>query len=78
VVVNVFNLNTQEAEGGRFNEFAGSLLYRMSSRTARATQRTPVLKAQNKQTNKTKQNYSKIPSHSYQDSNKETNNKRCW
>jgi hypothetical protein len=40
--------------GRRISEFEGSLVYRVSSRTARATQRNPVSKKQktNKQTNK--------------------------
>jgi uncharacterized protein (DUF2252 family) len=42
--------------GGRgrwISEFEASLVYRVSSRTARAAQRNPVLKKQtNKQTNK--------------------------
>jgi hypothetical protein len=41
--------------GGRARkipEFKASLVYRLSSRTARATQRNPVLKQTNKQTNK--------------------------
>jgi hypothetical protein len=37
--------------GRQISEFEASLVYRVSSRTARATQRNPVLK---KQTNKTK------------------------
>ena len=37
--------------GRRISEFEASLVYRVSSRTARATQRNPVLK---KQTNKQK------------------------
>jgi hypothetical protein len=36
--------------GRQFSEFEASLVYRVSSRTARATQRNPVSK--NKQTNK--------------------------
>ena len=39
-----------EAEAGRFLEFEASLVYIVSSRTATATERNPVLK--NKQTNK--------------------------
>jgi hypothetical protein len=50
--------------GGRgrwISEFEASLVYRVSSRTARATQRNPVSKnqkktKQNKQTNKKKNN----------------------
>ena len=38
--------------GRQISEFEASLVYRVSSRTARATQRNPVLKKQNK----TKQN----------------------
>jgi hypothetical protein len=36
------------------SEFEASLVYKVSSRTARATQRNPVSKNQNKQTNKQK------------------------
>jgi hypothetical protein len=39
--------------GRRISEFEGSLVYRVSSRTARATQRKPVLK-KNKGKTKTK------------------------
>jgi hypothetical protein len=39
--------------GRRISEFEASLVYRVSSRTARATQRNPVSK--NKKQNKTKQ-----------------------
>jgi hypothetical protein len=38
--------------GRRISGFEASLVYRVSSRTARATQRNPVSKNQNKQTNK--------------------------
>jgi hypothetical protein len=41
-------------KGRRISEFEASLVYRVSSRTARATQRNPVSKQTNKQTNKTK------------------------
>jgi hypothetical protein len=54
VVAHAFNPRTWEAEAGGF-EFEVSLVYRVSSRTARATQRNPVSKNQNqpnKQTNK--------------------------
>jgi hypothetical protein len=41
----------------QISEFSGSLVYRVSSRTARAIQRNPVSKKQNKtKQNKTKQN----------------------
>jgi hypothetical protein len=45
--------------GGRgrwISEFEASLVYKVSSRTAMATQRNPVLKKQNKQTNKKTKN----------------------
>jgi hypothetical protein len=45
--------------GGRdrwFSEFEASLLYRVSSRTARAVQKNPVSKNKQKTKNKTKQN----------------------
>jgi hypothetical protein len=48
VVAHAFNPSTWVAEAGRF-ELEASLVYKVSSRTARATQRNPVLK---KQTNK--------------------------
>jgi hypothetical protein len=38
--------------GKRISEFEASLVYRVSSRTARAIQRNPVSKIKNKQTNK--------------------------
>jgi hypothetical protein len=38
--------------GRQISEFVASLVYKVSSRTARAIQRNPVLKNQNKQTNK--------------------------
>jgi hypothetical protein len=40
--------------GKQISEFEASLIYRVSSRTAKATQRNPVLKNKTKQ-NKTKQ-----------------------
>jgi hypothetical protein len=43
-----FNSSTQEAEAGRFSEFEYSLVYRVSSRTARAIQRNPASKNQKK------------------------------
>jgi hypothetical protein len=51
------NPSTWEAEAGGFlsSEFEASLVYRVSSRTARAIQRNPVSKNKNKkqkQTNK--------------------------
>jgi hypothetical protein len=44
--------------GRQISEFEASLVYRVSSRTARATQRNPVSKNKTKQ-NKTKQNKTK-------------------
>jgi hypothetical protein len=50
VVVHTFNPSTQEAEAGRqISEFEASLVYRVSSRTARAIQRNPVSKTQQQQ-----------------------------
>jgi hypothetical protein len=46
--------------GRQISEFEASLVYRVSSRTARAIQRNPVSKKQNKTKNK-KQNKTKIP-----------------
>jgi hypothetical protein len=49
--------------GRRISEFEASLIYRVSSRTARATQRNPVSKKKTNQTKtnkqKTKQNMEK-------------------
>jgi hypothetical protein len=41
VVAHNFNPSTWEAEAGEFFEFEASLVYRVSSRTSRATQRNP-------------------------------------
>jgi hypothetical protein len=43
-VVQTFDSNTWETEAGRSLEFEPSLVYRVSSMTARATQRNPVSK----------------------------------
>jgi hypothetical protein len=51
-VAHAFNPSTWEAEAGGFLTFKASLVYRVSSRTARATQRNLVSEKQNK----TKQN----------------------
>jgi hypothetical protein len=59
VVARAFNPNTSEAEAGGFLSSRPALVYRVSSRTARATQRNPVSK---KQTNKQKK-----PSHQNKD-----------
>jgi hypothetical protein len=45
--------------GRRISEFEASLVYKVSSRTARAIQRNPVSKKQNNK-NKTKQNKKKM------------------
>jgi hypothetical protein len=45
-----YPLSHLTSPGRRISEFEASLVYRVSSRTARATQRNPVSK--NKQTNK--------------------------
>jgi hypothetical protein len=53
VMAHAFNPNTREAEaGGLISEFEASLVYRVSSRTARAIQRNLVSKNQAKQTNR--------------------------
>jgi hypothetical protein len=44
VVAHTFNPNTHEAEADGPLEFEASLVYRVSSKAARATQRNPVLK----------------------------------
>jgi hypothetical protein len=43
-MVHAFNPSSWEAEAGGISEFKTSLVYRVSSRTASATQRNPVLK----------------------------------
>ena len=47
MVVHTFDPRTQEAEAGG-SEFEASLVYTVSSKTAKATQRNPVLKKKNK------------------------------
>jgi hypothetical protein len=56
VVAHAFNPSTWGGRGRRTSEFEASLVYRVSSRTARAIQRNPVLKKtkQNKKPQKTK------------------------
>jgi hypothetical protein len=51
VVAQAFNPSTWEAEAGEV-EFEASLIYRVSSRTARATQRNPVSKKKKKKKEK--------------------------
>jgi hypothetical protein len=53
VVAHAFNPSMWEAEAGVISEFWASLVYRVNSRIARATQRNPVSK-KNKKKNKTK------------------------
>ena len=47
VVVHTFNLRTWKAKAGNISKFEASLVYRVSSRTARAIQRNTVSKNQN-------------------------------
>ena len=42
--MHIFNLSTGEAEAGRSLEFEVSLVYRISSRTAKAPKKNPVPK----------------------------------
>jgi hypothetical protein len=60
VVAHTFNPSTWEAEAGGFlSSIESSLVYRVSSRTARVIQRNPVSeKKQNQKTNKQKNLYS--------------------
>jgi hypothetical protein len=51
------------SRGRRISEFKASLIYRVSSRTAKATQRNPVLKKQNKTPPAPKKNKKKVKSH---------------
>ena len=71
VVVHAFNPSTQEAEAGQSLEFEASLVYRMSSRTVRTTQRNPVSK---KQTKTKKQNQIKTKAKQNQN---ESETKQC-
>jgi hypothetical protein len=52
VVAHAFDPSTWGVRGRQISEFKASLVYRVSFRTARATQRNPVSK--NKKTNKQK------------------------
>ena len=61
VVAHAFNPST--GRGRQISEFDASLVYKVSSRTARATQRNPVSKKQtNKKKNKTKKQQKKTTS----------------
>jgi hypothetical protein len=54
VVTHAFNPSTWEAEAGRqISEFEVSLVYKVNSITARATQRNPVSKKKKKKKKKT-------------------------
>jgi hypothetical protein len=59
VVAHAFNPSIQEAEARWISKFEASLVYKVSSRTARAIQRNPVSKNKTKQ-NKTKQTGRKV------------------
>jgi hypothetical protein len=50
-----------EGRGRRISEFEASLVYRVSSRTARAIRKNPVLKKQNKKTNLKDKGYKVLP-----------------
>jgi hypothetical protein len=54
VVAHAFNPSTREARGRQISEFEASLVYRVSSRTAKATQRNPVSKKQKTKNQKKK------------------------
>ena len=58
-MAHAFNPSTQEAEAGgrRISEFEVNLVYRVSSRTTRATQRNPVSKNQKKKKRKRKKKH---------------------
>jgi hypothetical protein len=56
VVVHAFNPSTWGGRGRQIYEFKASLVYKVSSRTARATQRNPVSKNQKPNQTKPKQN----------------------
>jgi hypothetical protein len=55
VVAQAFKSQHLGGRGRWISEFEASLVYRVSSRTARATQRNPVSKKKKKQKQKTKQ-----------------------
>jgi hypothetical protein len=56
LVAQTFNASIWEARGRWITEVKASLVYRVSSRTARATQRNPVLKIQIKPNNNNNNN----------------------
>ena len=59
MLMHTCNPSTLGGRGRRISEFEASLLYRVSSRTARAIQRNPVSKKPNPKNKKTKQNNNK-------------------
>jgi hypothetical protein len=62
--------------GRQISEFKASLVYRVSSRIAGATQRNPVFK--NKQTNKQTNKPKKYPNHPTNQPNKKTFILAAW
>jgi hypothetical protein len=54
-VVHAFKPSTRGGRGRRISEFEASLVYKVSSRTAKATQRKPCLKKTKQNKNKNKQ-----------------------
>jgi hypothetical protein len=52
VVVHTFNPSTRGGRGRQISKFEASLVYRVSSRTAKTIQRNPVSKNQKKKINK--------------------------
>jgi hypothetical protein len=58
MVAHAFNPSTREAEAGEFLSLRPSLVYKVNSRTARATQRNPVSeKKKRKKERKGKESY---------------------
>ena len=55
VVAHTFNPSTWEGRGRRISEFEASLVYKVSSRTAKAIQRNLVSKNQKKKRKKKKE-----------------------
>jgi hypothetical protein len=68
VVVHAFNPSSKGGRGRPISEFEASLVYKVSSRTARAIQRNPV-------SNKTKQNKTKHTKNTNKQTNKQTKKK---
>jgi hypothetical protein len=61
VVVHTFNLSTWEVGRGRWiSEFKASLVYTVSSRAARATQKNPVSEKKKKRKRKEKLRFKKL------------------